>query len=267
MHFLDEGPPEAPVLLCLHGNPTWSFYWRAIIKAFSPRFRVIVPDHIGCGLSDKPQAWPYRLEGHIENLTRLVEHLDLNEVNLLLHDWGGAIGMGLATQQPKRFRAFLLSNTAAFLSKRIPASIASVKLPLFGALSVRGLNAFARAATFRAVSKPLSPVAKAGLLWPYHSWRSRIATLRFVEDIPLSPKHPSHDTLAKIDAGLVKLREKRMIFCWGEDDFCFTLHFLEEWRRRFPQAEVHSWPGVGHYVMEDAPQKMIEATESLLEIS
>jgi pimeloyl-ACP methyl ester carboxylesterase len=265
MHYLDEGPRDAPVMLCVHGNPTWSFYWRAIVAHFSQRYRVIVPDHVGCGLSDKPQSWDYRLAQHVENLQRLVDHLSLEDITLVVHDWGGAIGMGVATRAPERFKRFVVTNTAAFLSDTIPASIAVVKVPGFGALAVRGGNAFARAATFRAVSLPLAPAAKAGLLFPYGSWADRIATLRFVQDIPMAEKHPSYATLSAIDAGLAKLKDHPMLLCWGDDDFCFTPAFRAEWERRFPAAQSLHWTGVGHYVMEDAPDKVLAAMDTFLD--
>ena len=259
MHYLDEGPREAPVLLCVHGNPTWSFYWRRIIERFSDRFRVVVPDHIGCGLSDKPQGWPYRLEGHVDNLRHLVETLDLRDIRLVVHDWGGAIGMGVATKRRERFSAFVVTNTAAFRSQRIPFSIATCKLPLYGPLAVRGFNGFARVATLRAVAKPLDPVAQEGLLYPYGNWADRIATLRFVQDIPMSPTHPSYEELTRIENGLSQLKDKPMLLLWGEQDFCFSPEFREEWQRRFPAAEAHPWADVGHYVMEDAPDRVLEA--------
>lgn len=259
MHYLDEGPRDAPVLLCVHGNPTWSFYWRRIIERFSDRFRVVVPDHIGCGLSDKPQGWPYRLEGHVDNLRHLVETLDLRDIRLVVHDWGGAIGMGVATKRRERFSAFVVTNTAAFRSQRIPFSIATCKLPLYGPLAVRGFNGFARVATLRAVAKPLDPVAQEGLLYPYGSWADRIATLRFVQDIPMSPTHPSYEELTRIENGLSQLKDKPMLLLWGEQDFCFSPEFREEWQRRFPAAEAHPWADVGHYVMEDAPDRVLEA--------
>jgi haloalkane dehalogenase len=265
MHYIDEGPRDAPVLLCVHGNPTWSFYWRALIARFSDRYRVIVPDHIGCGLSDKPQDWDYRLSQHVENLQQLVDALELDRISLVVHDWGGAIGMGVATRDPQRFSRLVVTNTAAFLSKDIPPSIAAVRIPGLGALAVRGGNAFARAATFRAVSRPLSPTAKAGLLFPYGSWADRIATLRFVQDIPLGASHPSYTDLAAIDQGLEKLAQHPMLICWGDDDFCFTPAFRQEWQRRFPAALTQHWPDVGHYVMEDAPERVLAAMESFLE--
>jgi len=255
LHYIDEGPKDAPVILAVHGNPSWSFYWRALIAEFSGSYRVVVPDHIGCGLSDKPQDWAYRLSNHVDNLERLIDHLDLQDINLVVHDWGGAIGMGVATAQPKRFKRFVVTNTAAFLSKTIPPSIAIVKVPGFGALAVRGGNAFARAATIRAVSKPLSAATKAGLLYPYGPWADRIATLRFVQDIPLESSHPSYDTLARIDKGLAALASHPMLLCWGNEDFCFSPEFRKEWERRFPTATSIHWDDVNHYVMEDAPER------------
>jgi len=264
MSYLDEGPKDAPVMLCVHGNPTWSFYWRALVAHYAGAFRVVVPDHMGCGLSDKPQSWPYQLDGHIKNLAQLVEHLDLQDITLVVHDWGGAIGVGLATRQPDRFKRFVITNTAAYLSQDIPPSIASCRIPVFGKIAVLGLNGFARAATFRAVVRPLSKAAKQGLLLPYDSWSNRIATLKFVEDIPLAPSHPSYATLESIDTGLATLSDKPMLLCWGDDDFCFTPKFRAEWERRFPSAQVHAWSDVGHYVTEDAPERLLATMDDWL---
>ncbi len=263
MHYLDVGPADAPVLLALHGNPTWSFYWRNVVHRFAGSYRVIVPDHIGCGLSDKPQDWPYRLEGHVGNVARLVEHLDLRRITFVLHDWGGAIGMGVATRMPERAARFVVTNTAAFRSLAIPPSIAICRVPGFGALAVRGLNGFARAATFRAVEKPLAPAVRAGLLLPYDSWADRIATLRFVEDIPLAPEHPSYAELKRIEDGLSGLRDRPMLLIWGERDFCFTPTFRAEWERRFPDARSIRLDA-GHYVLEDEPDAVLSAMAGFL---
>lgn len=264
LHVLDEGPRDAPVLLALHGNPTWSFYWRALIDRFADRYRVVVPDHIGCGLSDKPQDWGYRLADHVENVLRVVDALGLEDVRLAVHDWGGAIGMGAATRRPDLARAFVITNTAAWRSPDIPLSIASCRIPGFGPLAVRGLNGFARAATIRATARGLDRTARDGLLWPYDSWANRIATLRFVEDIPLSPSHPSWPELTRIDESLDTVADTPALVLWGDDDFCFTPTFRREWERRLRQAEVHAWDDVGHYVMEDAPARALDLIEAFL---
>ena len=182
----------------------------------------------------------------------------------MVHDWGGAIGMGVATAQPEAFVRFVVTNTAAFRSPHIPFSIALCKIPLLGSLMVRGGNAFARIATWRATYKGLSSDVKAGLLSPYHSWETRIATLRFVEDIPMKPQHPSYETLKNIEDKLEELRSKPMLLLWGDDDFCFSPLFREEWMKRFPDAKVHAWEDVGHYIMEDAPERVIPLVREFL---
>lgn len=264
LHVLDEGPRNAPVLLALHGNPTWSFYWRRLVTHYAATHRVVVPDHLGCGLSDKPQDAPYRLADHVDNVLRVVDELGLRDVTLVVHDWGGAIGMGAATKRPGLARRFVVTNTGAWRSLRIPPSIATVKIPGFGALAVRGFNGFAAVAAIRATAKGLDPVARAGLLAPYGSWHDRIATLRFVQDIPLGPWHPSYAELGRIDDGLAALADRPMLICWGDADFCFTPAFRAEWQRRFPSAEVHAWADVGHYVMEDAPERVLAAMDAFL---
>jgi len=259
MHYVDEGPQDGEVVLCVHGNPTWSFYYRRLVQALSCDRRVIAPDHIGCGLSVKPQDWSYRLADHIANLERLVLDLDLRNIHLVVHDWGGAIGTGVAVKHPERFRSISASNTAAFPSKRIPTRIDVCRLPVFGPLAIRGLNAFARAATIMAVEKRerMTTTVRAGYLAPYGNWQDRIATLRFVQDIPLSPKHPSFATLQEIDAGLPRLAHLPVNLYWGERDWCFTPEFRREWQARFPDAQVLAIEDAGHYVLEDAHEEII----------
>jgi haloalkane dehalogenase len=263
-HYLDEG--AGPTLLFVHGNPTWSFAFRNVIKALSTSYRVLAVDHIGCGFSDKPQDYRYRLDQHVANLERFVTALDLREVTLVAHDWGGAIGMGVATRQPDRFARFVLFNTGAFRSRRMPLRIAVWRIPGLGALAIRGLNLFARAALRMAVAHPerLTPAVKRGYLAPYENWHDRVAILRFVEDIPLEPAHPSYATLVSIEESLATLRNRPMLLIWGERDWCFTGEFLAEFQRRFPLAETLRLPDAGHYVFEDAPEPIIARVREFL---
>ena len=261
MHYLDEGPKDAPAIVMVHGNPTWSFAFRRLVAALSKTHRCIVPDHIGMGLSDRPQGWPYRLGGHVDNLARLVDHAGVRAFSLVVHDWGGAIGMGLATERPDALVSSFVMNTAAFRSTDIPPSIASVRIPVFGAVAVLRFNAFAGAATFRAVEKKMPKATKQGYLAPYGSPKDRIATLRFVEDIPLKASHPSYARLQRIEERLPLLRGKPMLLAWGEKDFCFTPKFRARWQELFPDAAVRTYPHAGHYVFEDEADAIVaEAT-------
>ncbi|MCK6522384.1 alpha/beta fold hydrolase [Myxococcota bacterium] len=265
MHYLDEGPQRAPAILAVHGNPTWSFYWRALIPAFSQTSRVVIPDHIGCGLSDKPQGWSYRLADHIGNVQRLIQALDLQDITLIVHDWGGPIGLGAALRELPRIKRVVITNTGAFPSPHIPPSIAACRVPLLGDVMVRGFNGFVWAATWRTTERPLSAAVKAGLTAPYASWDDRVAIHRFVQDIPMSPDHPSYKTLQEVEAGLSRLEGLPTRLLWGDRDWCFSPIFRQEFERRMPWARSTAWDDVGHYVMEDAPERVVSAVRELLE--
>ncbi|RLS54069.1 MAG: alpha/beta fold hydrolase [Planctomycetota bacterium] len=261
-HYVDEGA-GSPVLF-VHGNPTWSFAWRRFVSAVAPTHRAIAVDHIGCGYSDKPQEYAYTLDSHVANLCQLIETLDLRNITLVGHDWGGCIGMGAAVELPKRFSRFVLMNTAAFRSKAIPLRIAVCRIPGLGEIAVRGLNAFAGSALWMAVKQRMSPEVKTGFIAPYDNWANRIATHRFVTDIPLDPFHPSYDRLVQVEQGLAQFQNHPMKLFWGEQDWCFTTQFLDEWVRRFPHAAVTRYPDAGHYVFEDAHERMIPELREFL---
>jgi len=267
LHYLDEG--TGPVLLMVHGNPTWSFYWRELVKAFRGQYRVVVPDHIGCGLSDKPhpKIYPYHLKQRISDLGELIYKLDLRGITLLVHDWGGAIGMGAAVEAPDRFARFVLFNTAVFRSRRCPVRIRVCRVPFFGRLGVQGLNLFARGALGMAVSRRdrMTPAVRAGLLAPYDAWENRAAIYQFVADIPLDERHPSYPTLRHVEAHLKLFRERPMLLIWGMRDWCFTPRFLERLLEFFPQAEAHRLEDAGHYVLEDAHEQIVPLVQQFLE--
>ena len=247
MHYVDEGDSDAPVVLMLHGNPTWSFYWRRLIKALAPTHRVIAPDHVGCGKSDKPDdaRYAYRLDRRIDDIEHLVEHLALSEVTLMVHDWGGMIGFGWADRHPELVSRLVILNTGAFLlpeSKPLPRSLSWARNTSVGGALVRGMNAFAWAATRLAVTRRKLPKeVKEGLIAPYDSWDNRLAVLRFVQDIPLEPEDPGYDTVAGVAERLPQFEYLPALICWGDKDFVFDEHFLQVWREKLPQAVVHQF--------------------------
>lgn len=256
MSYLDEGPRDAPVVLMVHGNPSWSFFYRSLVVSLRDRFRCIVPDHLGCGLSDKPRDFDYCLENHIANLGRLLDALGISRARLIVHDWGGPIGLGAARRRGDFVEKLVVMNTAAFPSNRIPLRIAVCRLPWLGALLVRGANAFSGAAVHMAIANTLSPAVRAAYLWPHQSWADRIAVHRFVRDIPLGPGHRSFAEIEKIDAGLNQYAEKPVLILWGGRDWCFDRGFFEEWKRRLPSARAMLLPDAGHWLLEDDPEAL-----------
>jgi len=271
MHFLDEGPRDAPIVLMVHGNPTWSFYYRNLVLALRDRYRCIVPDHIGCGLSDKPgeDRYAYTLERRISDLEALMDHIrPETSVHLVVHDWGGMIGFGWAAGRPKLIGNMIIGNTAAFplpAEKKLPAALWLVRNTKLGALLVQGLNAFSGIAARVAFKKPVSAEVRRAYTGPYDSWDNRIATLRFVQDIPLRPEDPGYAIVQKTESRLPEFAEKPCLIAWGEKDFVFDRHFLKRWKRIFPHAKVLEYTDCGHYIFEDGGPSLTQAISDFMD--
>ena len=258
MSYLDEGPRSDEAVLMLHGNPTWSFYYRELVLSLAPTHRCVVPDHIGMGLSEKPQNYDYTLERRIADIEALVMSLGLKRVHLVVHDWGGAIGFGFAARHARLIGRILILNTAAFRVELIPARIQVCKLPIVGPIAVRAFNGFAWPATWMAMSRrSLTTDEKRAFLFPYDSWANRVAVSAFVRDIPMHSRHPSWATLKDVENGLEQFRERPVLILWGGKDFCFNDAFLAQWRRFLPAAKVHRFEDAGHYVLADAREEVV----------
>lgn len=272
-HYLDEGA-GAPVLM-VHGNPTWSYYYRHLVRALSGTRRCIVPDHIGMGLSDKPddEHYEYSLYQRVDDLETLFQHLvrerGLPErgITLVVHDWGGMIGMAWAAAHPERIARLVILNTAAFpmpADKRLPFTLKLGRDSALGAFLIRYFNAFAALATRLAVVKPLPREVRAAYVAPYDCPAHRIATLRFVQDIPLSPNDRGYDLVARTAAALPQFADRPALILWGLKDFVFDASFLREWRRVLPNAQVHAWEDAGHYVLEDKREAIVGLVQRFL---
>ncbi len=260
-NYVNEGSGD-PILM-IHGNPTWSFYYRDLIKEFSHTHQVVAPDHIGCGLSSKPEDYEYTLDNHINNLVKLILFLDLENITLIVHDWGGAIGFGAATRLPARFKKAVILNTAAFHLNRIPKRIALCKLPVVGPYIVRQFNAFAGPATFMTTVKKLDKNVKDGYLYPYNNYSNRKAVAEFVRDIPLKSDHRSYETLIDIEKKLKGLKFDKLIL-WGGKDFCFNDDFFIKWKHIYPEARHVYFKDAGHYVIEDKRDECINEIKNFL---
>ena len=256
LSYLDEGTGDEAVLM-VHGNPTWSFFYRNVVLALRGRIRCIVPDHLGCGLSDKPQDYDYTLPNHVANLGRLLDSLNLRKIHLVVHDWGGPIGLGACLPRHEKLGKVVILNTAAFADTVVPARIRFCRIPVIGELAVRGFNGFAWPATWMAVTKPLPESVKRGFLFPYDNWANRIATHRFVRDIPQGVGAPNDLALAQIEQALPWLAQKEVRIIWGGRDFCFNRHYFERWRTLLPNAASDYLEEAGHYLIEDAQESVV----------
>lgn len=271
LHYLDEGPRDAPVLLMLHGNPTWSFYYRNLVLRLRDRYRCIVPDHIGCGLSDKPgdDRYDYHLARRIEDVEALVQAtVGDGPLSLVVHDWGGMIGFGWAATQTERIERSVVLNTAAFpmpADKKFPFALWLGGRTPVGTALIRGLNAFSGAAARVAFKKPVSDEVRAAFTGPYDSWANRIATVRFVQDIPLKAGDRGYDIVANTAAQLHHFADKPVFIGWGLQDFVFDASFYREWQRYLPDAECHAFEDCGHYILEDGGETLMERIEAFID--
>jgi cis-3-alkyl-4-acyloxetan-2-one decarboxylase len=182
-----------------------------------------------------------------------------------VHDWGGAIGFGLAERHPELISRIVILNTAAFRSAEIPARIQLCKLPTIGPIVVRGFNGFAWPATWMAMNRrSLTADEKRALLLPYNSWRNRVAVSGFVQDIPLDSQHRTWSTLKTVEEGVTLFRDRPVLILWGGKDFCFNDHFLSRWRELLPQARVRRYDDAGHYVLADAREDVVPQVVAFL---
>lgn len=264
--YLDEGSGDEAVVM-VHGNPTWSFYYRNLVLGLRDRVRCIVPDHLGCGLSEKPQDFPYTLSEHVKNLRSLLDRLNLRKIHLIVHDWGGPIGLGAALQKPEQLGRVVLLNTAAFADTIVPWRIRLCRAPVLGEWLVRGLNGFAWPATWMSVTTPLSRDVKRGFLYPYDNWANRIATHRFVVDIPAGKGGASDRALAEIEPKLTILRDRPVRILWGGRDFCFNRHYYNRWKVLLPGADADYFETAGHYVLEDAGEQCLQEIVGFLNLA
>ena len=269
-HYLDEG--EGPTVVMVHGNPTWSFYYRDLVRALRTDHRCLVPDHIGCGLSAKPtaDAYDFHFEQRVDDLDAwLAQVAPTGPVTLVLHDWGGMIGMTWAHRHPERVARIVLLNTAAFhlpASKPFPPALRLARDSALGATLITRFNAFSRAAAWVGCKRnPLPKPLQRAYTAPYETPGDRLATLRFVQDIPLAPSDRGYATISEVEAGLPQFANRPIFIGCGEKDFVFDRHFLAQWRALYPNAEVHAFADAGHYVLEDVADELIPAIRRFLE--
>jgi len=271
MSFLDEGPRDGEVVVMLHGNPSWSYYWRHLVSGLRDRYRCIVPDHVGMGFSDRPDDahYTYTLQSRIDDLDALLKHLGIaGPVTLAVHDWGGAIGFGWALRDPSRIRRLVVTNTGAFplpAAKRFPKRIAMGRDSRVGGWLIRRFNLFARGAARFGTERRLPKDVRAAYAGIYDGWDKAISTLRFMQDIPLSDRDAAWPLVKAMEAALPGYADRPAFLGWGLKDFVFDRHFLDGFRAALPQAEVHAFDDANHYVLEDKHEVLVPAIRGFLD--
>lgn len=260
LHYLEEGGGDA--VLMIHGNPSWSFYYRDLIKKLSPFHHCLVPDHIGMGYSDKPSddAYSYTLSQRVKDLEEFLDAKGINQnITLIVHDWGGIIGMSFACRHPQAIKKIVILNTAAFHlpeHKRFPFFLRFTRT-LPGEFFLRAFNSFSIGATRIGVQRTaMSRQLRRAYTAPYNSWKNRIAILRFVQDIPLEKGDPCFDLVTDVQNHLHLFGNTPVLIAWGMKDKVFDRHFLNKWIEYLPHAQVHRFEDCGHYILEDAREEV-----------
>jgi len=273
---LDEGPRDGEVVVMLHGNPSWSFYWRHLAAGLSDRYRCIVPDHVGMGLSDRPDdgadaspRYDYTLQSRVEDIATLLDSLGITgPVTLAVHDWGGMIGFGWALSHMPQVRRLVILNTAAFPlpdAKPMPWQLSLGRDSRVGGWLIRRFNLFARGAAWLGTGRRLPKLVRDAYIAPYAGWRNAISTLRFMQDIPLREGDRAWPLVAESGRRLHAFADRPAFIGWGLRDFVFDRHFLEGFVTALPQAEVHAFEDAGHYVLEDKHAVLVPAIRAFLD--
>jgi haloalkane dehalogenase len=263
---VDEGPRDGAPLLLLHGNPTWSYMWRRPIAFLTERgHRCVAPDHMGFGRSDKPpRPSAYTLEHHVENLVALVERLDLRDLTLVAHDWGGPIGFGAVIRMPERFRAAVVMNTWAWeLPSFLPPFLREFRTDGLGEILALAGNLMVEAIPGGMARREVDPVMMDAYRAPFPDYWSRLGTLAFLRDIPISEGDRSTAAMSAIHRSLPGL-DLRMLIVWGMRDPVFQPVFVRQWQELFPDARVTELDDAGHFLVEDRPDAVSAAIHGFI---
>ena len=264
LHYITEGNPNNPALICLHGNPTWSFYFREVVKELSEKYFVVALDYIGCGFSEKPANKIFRAKDRVTHIEELLSHLKIAKYSLLMHDWGGPIGAFLAVKNSSSIESLTFLNTTLTNTLELPWFIKLSSLPGVGKFITQTTKRFLTITTRWGAANKLPKAVEDCYLMPYPDIASRKAIWDFVADIPFDTKHPTYTELMKLAEKLVSLREKPVKIIWGLQDPCFHTGMLEKVMQHFPQADVTEIPSASHLVLEDEPVLVISKIKQFL---
>ena len=262
MHYIDEG--SGPVVLCLHGNPTWCYFYRNLIRELRGSFRLIAPDFLGCGLSDRTPGVKFRAIDRINQLEEFANALGLDHFSVVMHDWGGPLGTGFILRKLDKVDRIVYLNTTLTETEILPSFIKIAAAPVIGKVFTRHTDTFVRLTTSMGAYTKLTPEVKQGYAAPYTTRQRRDAIWDFVADIPFDHSHPTYSQMMEIAAGLPKVAEKPVKIIWGLCDPCFHREMLSKVAAHFPKAELLEIPEASHLVLDDAPKIAIPAIYEFL---
>ncbi|MBD3227884.1 MAG: alpha/beta fold hydrolase [Candidatus Lokiarchaeota archaeon] len=260
MHYVDEGNGEPIVLL--HGEPTWGYLYRKFITHFSNTNRVIVPDHMGFGKSDVPEDKRYVLKEHVDNLTKLLLELELENITLVMQDWGGPIGFGFATEHPDRIKRLVIMNTSVGVAKenRRLWFESMVENGTYEQL-MGNMKLFIPQIMFgffeKKISREEKKLLKKAYVAPFPNKKYCLGAKAFPLDIPKGKNHPSSEIMQKIRDRLNLLKDKQKILIWGMKDRIFPPKIINVWLKIYPNIEIHRINDASHFLQEDAPEEVI----------
>jgi haloalkane dehalogenase len=261
LHYVDEGPRDAAPFLMLHGNGTWSYMYRRQLSALAAAgHRCVAFDHMGFGRSDKPaHLGSYSLEAHVENALALIDQLDLREVTLVAHDWGGPIGLGAGLERRERLRRVALMNTWAWeLPSFLPPFLREFRTEGLGEILALAGNLFVESIPGGMHNRDTDPQMMEAYRAPFPDYWSRAGTLAFQREIPLTERDRSTPLMASIHERLPEL-DLPVLLVWGMRDPVFQPVFLDQWRELFPAARSVELEDAGHYLVEDNPDAVTAA--------
>lgn len=261
LHYVDEGPRDGAPILMLHGNPTWSYMYRRPIAELAGRgHRVIALDQLGFGRSAKPaRRSRYAFARHIERTGALIDALELSDLTLVMHDWGGPIGLGAALERPERVRAVVAMNTWAWeLPGFLPPFLREFRAEGQGEILALGGNLLVEAIPGGMADRDTDPVMMDAYRAPFPTYWSRLAPLCLQREIPLSELDSSAAAFARVHERLGAF-EAPLLLVWGMRDPVFVRAFLEQWQGLFDDARTIELDDAGHYLVEDRPDAVSEA--------
>jgi pimeloyl-ACP methyl ester carboxylesterase len=271
MHYIDEGPREGRPVVCVHGNPTWGYLYRNFVPPLvEAGYRVIVPDHLGFGRSDKPgDAAVYRIPAHSARLIALLDSLGLEDATVVVQDWGGVIGLSWPAKRPEKVRSLFIMNTLAHRPEpdaTTPGILRFIRAPIIGEVLVKGLHAFVKALVLRTIRPDrLNEQSRAAYLAPHPTYASRTGILAFPRQIPSSPDGPVADFFDEVHRGLAAFKDRPVAFAWAKKDPAFSPRDYERsWAPDFPDAPVLWIDDAGHFLQEDAPELIVPRLLELL---